>query len=225
MTVSIRERVWWTMNGTYNRLFNVGSIQKKVIRHHLPENPVVIEAGAHNGRDTVELAGWGGHVHAFEPVPEIYSRLKARTRNHRNISCYPLALGTADTVQDLYVSSGLSDGSSSLLEPADHLKIFPKVYFAEKIPVRTVTLDSFIRARVIEPDFLWLDLQGMELPVLQHGTSALKTVSAIYTEVSEDELYRGNTRYDELKDWLYDKGFCPVPVDASRSNVLFVRGA
>ncbi len=223
--ITASDRFWWWFYGTRDRIFKINRCSQKVIHEYLPENPVVIEAGAHDGKDTVQMARWGGRVHAFEPVPEVFERLVSRTKGYRNITCHPIALGTSDGCQEMYVSSGLSDGSSSLMEPVDHLSILPKVYFNRRISVTTITLDTFVAFYGIEPDFLWLDLQGMELPVLQAGRKAIQSASAIYTEVSAGELYRGNTQYHDLVKWLSGQGFA-VEIDATTDgygNVLFVR--
>ena len=43
----------------------------------LPNNPIVVEAGAFNGADTKEISQFWpqGTIHAFEPVPEIFTKL------------------------------------------------------------------------------------------------------------------------------------------------------
>src|SRR6266487_2479433 len=47
------------------------------IARRLPARPVIVEAGAHNGSDTVVLARLrpGAFVHAFEPVPRLFQEL------------------------------------------------------------------------------------------------------------------------------------------------------
>jgi len=44
-----------------------------IVAPYLPANPVIIEAGAFNGSDTIKLAKkWPqATIHAFEPVPAI----------------------------------------------------------------------------------------------------------------------------------------------------------
>src|SRR5688572_24359182 len=93
-------------------------ISKSELKKYLPANPVMIDCGAHDGADSVELVRIvGGTLHAFEPVDEIYARLKKRTQNHPNIECYQLALSSSSGRQFFHVSEGGSDASSSLLEP------------------------------------------------------------------------------------------------------------
>ena len=52
------------------------SNEKHFIAQFLPENPVILEAGAHVGTDTVEMVNlWPKcTVYAFEPVPELFDK-------------------------------------------------------------------------------------------------------------------------------------------------------
>lgn len=54
------------------------NISKEYIAQFLPPNPIIIEAGAHIGRDTKKMARqWpNAHIHAFEPVPALFEILK-----------------------------------------------------------------------------------------------------------------------------------------------------
>ena len=214
--------------GTYENFLGQGVIPKKFFVQFLPDNPVILEAGAHKGKDTVEMARlWpGGIIHAFEPVPHIFRLLENNTRNLKNVHCYQLALGDARGIESLFVSSGASDGSSSLLPPKELLNDFPTVYFDEELPVNTTTLDEWAMENdVSEIDFMWLDLQGMELQVLQSGKTILKTVKGIYSEVSSVEGYSGQTLYHELRAWLEKEGFHVEreAVENGNGNVFFLR--
>ena len=225
---SLRLNLALKIIGTYQRLMGKGVIPKEYFRSFLPEKPVILEAGAHKGSDTVELAKmWPtGTIHAFEPVPNIFKKLVKKTGNYKNVLCYQLALGNVTGSDKMYISTGASDGSSSLLSPKKHLDIFPTVYFDEKIQVSIVTLDDWARENNIKSiDFLWLDLQGMELKVLQSGRSILKTVNAIYSEVSSIEGYEHQNLYSELRDWLEKEGFHVEreAVENGEGNVFFLR--
>jgi hypothetical protein len=107
---------------------------KSHIKQFLPANPIVVEGGAHAGIDTLEMAKiWPfGKIHAFEPIPNLYSKLKTNTRKVKNIKIYPLALSNNTGTATMHVSTGASDGSSSLLPPKEHLKEHPDVMFLHK---------------------------------------------------------------------------------------------
>jgi 2-O-methyltransferase len=206
-----------------------GIVPKKYIRHYLPENPVILEAGAHIGTDTLEMAKlWqDATIHAFEPVPDLFQFLSKNTEGVSNIHIYPLALSDVSGALDIHISSGNSNGSSSILAPKKHLEVHPDVLFKEKIRVKTTTIDDWARHNQIQKiDMLWLDLQGYELPVLTKSLSILRGVKVIYTEVNLIENYENNATYAELKNWLETQGFF-VEREAlawkDGGNVLFVR--
>ncbi len=67
-------------------------------------------------------------------------------------------------MQKLYIISGKSIASSSLLPPTPAMKgIHNKLDFIESVDVPTMTLDSWADSPEISHiDLLWLDMQGME---------------------------------------------------------------
>lgn len=204
-------------------------IPKYLLKKYLPANPVSIDCGAHNGSDSIELRRvLGGTVHSFEPMPVLFDRLKRHASKYTNILCYPVALGDRTGTQAFYVSEGASDASSSLLEPGDHVVDHPETYFKDKIDVEVLTLDEWGRRNNIRKvDLLWLDMQGFELNMLEASTEILDTVSAIHTEVSTKETYKGVRQYSEYRDFLRSKGFMVVqeaiPAGWDMGNVLFVK--
>src|ERR1035437_308854 len=102
-------------------------IRKYILKKYLPSNAVIIDCGANNGSDSVELARVFPkcNIHSFEPIPTIFKSLKRNTRKYPNISCYQLALSDKNGVSKMFVSSGTSDASSSLLVPTGHLQDHP----------------------------------------------------------------------------------------------------
>lgn len=204
-------------------------ISKSIVKQYLPLNPVIIDCGAHDGADSVELASiLGGHVHAFEPVPSLFDRLLSRTKTFGNIHCYNVALSDETGDQYFFVSEGGSDASSSLLEPKEHLLDHPDTMFSKKIKVKTLKLDDWaIQQKLLQVDMLWLDMQGFELQMLKASNLILDSVSVIHTEVSTKETYKGVILYKEYKDFLEKKGFQvkieAIPAGWDMGNVLFVR--
>jgi FkbM family methyltransferase len=168
-----------------------------------------------------------GVVHAFEPVPELFAKLKKRTAGAPNVSTYDCALGARSGQAMLHVSSGRSDASSSLLRPTGHLEVHPRVTFAASVQVPCVSLDDWARQHGIEKvDLLWLDLQGLEFDVLSASSLILPTVKAIYTEVSLKEMYEGSCLYAEYRSWLESRGFSVIAEElrwADMGNVLLAR--
>lgn len=217
---------YWTIKMSIWR--QKGIVPKKYIKRYLPKNPVILEAGAHIGSDTVEMAKiWQkGTIHAFEPVPHLHQVLTKNVGTIPNIHIYPLALSAETGEVDIHISSGQSNASSSILVPKKHLDVHPNVFFEEKIRVKATTIDDWAHDYHIQKiDMLWLDLQGYELPVLKKSLSILSTVQVIYTEVNLIENYENNALYAELKNWLKTQGFSVKREELAwkdGGNVLFV---
>lgn len=206
-----------------------GTISLSEIAKYLPRNPIIVEAGAHIGIDTLQMnKEWPkGRIFAFEPVPNLFEKLIANTKRISNINCFNLALGKETSFATMHISSGVSDASSSLLSPQEHLLEHPDVKFETTIDVNVTTLDSWAaQHNIYKIDFLWLDLQGYEMYVLEASPRILSSVTAIYTEVSLKQVYEHVPLYPEYRSWLENQGFyvereeLPWP---DMGNVLFVR--
>ena len=206
-----------------------GEVPKEYIASFLPPNPVILEAGAHIGIDTIEMSKFwpAAKIYAFEPVPDIFKKLKENTKKFKNVKCFDIALSDHSGSAKLFISSGSSDGSSSLLQTKEHLSLHPNVLFKEAIDIKTITLNDWAEMNNIKYiDFLWLDLQGLELHVLKQSENFLNIVKAIMTEVSLIENYAGGVLYTELKEWLNSRGFKVQREEIAWSdggNVFFVR--
>jgi len=207
-----------------------------VIKQCLPENPIVVEAGAFNGRDTQNMAlTWPlSIIHAFEPVPQLFTIVQKNTKLYDNIYCYSYALSNQNGSALFHVSEklmkpGIPSQAGSLRRPKERLN-YSSIHFPYTIMVPTITLDTWAQEHQIDRiDLLWLDVQGHELTALQAGQHILQTVSATLTEVGFFENYEGQASYADLKNWLEGHGFHLVGRDFETmqdwffGNLLFVR--
>lgn len=157
----------------------------------------------------------------------MFQRLLANTQGIGNIHCYPLALAGETGTATFYVCGGGGDASSSLLAPKETFTINPHVTFPETISVPTMTLDDWAEQHNFDRvDFLWLDMQGAELALLESSPVLLSRVQVIHLEVSIVELYEKNPLYTEVSDWLNRQGFeleVEEIIPASSGNALFLR--
>jgi len=183
-------------------------ITAEYLAQFLPKNPIIIEAGAHKGRDALKFhAQWPeSTLYCFEPVPHLFKQLKEATQHIPSIHCFNLALNDKKGAAVFYESVGKIDAASSLFEPDEYFKEKPIVF--NQIEVNTITLDQWAQNQnVTHVDLMWLDLQGAELSALKGAISLLPCVKAIHTEVNLIERYKGAPLYDELKLWLESQGF------------------
>lgn len=207
-----------------------------VIEPYLPPNPIILEAGAFDGSDTIRMAKkWpSAMIYAFEPVPELYARLKNNTYQYPNIHCYQIALSNTNGTAPFYISEksakpGIPSQAGSLLSPKDRLR-YSSMQFPYTIQVPTITLDSWAQQHSISRiDCAWLDMQGHELNVLQASNVILPSLKAIYSEVGFYENYANQPIYTDVKKWLEAHNFKEAGKnfltfdDHFFGNVLFVR--
>jgi len=206
----------------------------KIVEQYLPVDPVIIEAGAFKGEDSLRMAKkWKkGKIHSFEPIPDVYTRLKNNTQPYKNIQTYQLAIGQTVGVVQMHVSElsaqpEKSFGSSSLLPPMDHLKHAPHVKFPRTVEVKSSTFDTWANENSISHvDFMWLDMQGYELNALKASPKILDTVKVLLTEISFSEVYEGQHQFAEVKEWLENKGFVLIAIDTKYKwfgDAIFVK--
>ena len=181
-----------------------------IVARYLPENPVILEAGAYDGSESIVMSNkWSAAtIYTFEPVPSLYNKLVLKTQNFPRIHTYQLALSDKIGSAQFYLStapwvSNEVSQSSSLLAPKDHLVHAPGVHFDNIINVLTTTIDAWAQEQKVNNiDLLWLDMQGYELQALKAAPKILKTVKAILTEVEFVEAYKDQPLYEEVKNGL-----------------------
>jgi FkbM family methyltransferase len=205
-------------------------MDKSYLLNFLGVDSVVLEAGAHIGTDTAELAKLfhAGKIYSFEPVKRIYSQLQQNVAHLPNVEIFNLALDERTGEKEMFISSNDSDCSSSLLEPKEHLTLHPTVHYDHKEIVQTITINDWVRKKNIPKiDFFWLDMEGNEYYALTKADQILPAVKAIYSEISYVERFKGVWLYEDYKKFLAGYGFEEVLNIVYAANnfgdVLFVR--
>jgi FkbM family methyltransferase len=192
-------------------------LDKRLIRKYVPENPVIVEGGAHIGLNTLTLVSiWPkATVYAFEPHPQLFARLTEKVYTHSNIICSSCALSKQTGTAQFYVSGPVFDQSSSLLQPKEHLRCYPQVTFKDPIEVNTINLDEWAEsAKVNRIDLLYLSLQGCEFDVLRAAPKIIKKTKCIYLHIAYCQLYEGSHVFSEVRPWLEAQGFKMVSIDS-----------
>lgn len=202
---------------------------KEVLSIYLPKNPVMLDCGAHDGTDSIELIKTlGGTIYAVEAIPNVYRKLLQNTKKIDSIKCFNIALSNNTGNTKFYVSEGNSGASSSLLIPKKHLIDHPEITFDENIEVPCDTLDNWAQKNNIDKiDFMWLDMQGAEKLMLEASNKIIKNVKAIHCEISTKETYVSVPVYDDFLIWMKNLGFRAdlsiIRPGDDMGDVLFVR--
>ncbi len=178
-----------------------------IVKKFLPKNPVILEAGARRGEDTVVfIKKWPrATIYAFEPCPQYYEQLKHVTSGISNIHIFPIGLFTTSGSYIFHVSEAW-DGASSLL--ADNHIPNGLDYNDHQIQVICKNLDEWaLENNVKKIDYMWLDMEGAELYVLKSAPNILSTVKVISCELNFVEYRKGMTLFQDIYDFLLINNF------------------
>ncbi len=163
----------------YIRLVDIGFFKKKHPEiHHLPEiineGDICIDIGANLAYYTVFMAkmtGNSGKVYAVEPVPlfrRIWKENVSRKRL-RNVEMLPYALGESEKTVDMGMPAPdgiVHHGMTKIVQ--DNNKGFHARFKAEmKVPDK-------LFADIPRIDFIKIDIEGYEYPVLQHMLTTIR---------------------------------------------------
>ncbi|MES2796047.1 MAG: FkbM family methyltransferase [Bacteroidota bacterium] len=160
-------------------------------------------------------------IYTFEPLPE-NQKLVAENiikYNAKNVELVPLAVSNENGVSQFYVSSGNPENQSNNLEwdfgNKSSSLLFPEsnnnpqwLKFNEIINVQTIALNKFlIKNKIAEIDFIHMDVQGAELKVLMGANDYIKKTKAIWLEVANVELYKGQPLRRDIEDFMNSNEF------------------
>lgn len=180
-----------------------------LVKEMLPENPIVLEAGAHIGEDTIKMSSlWPrGTIYAFEPSPSSAAIINRRIQGIKNIIFSPIALNHFTGHVNFYFCP-TNAGASSLNTPNAKLQSdWP--YEKQPIRVACITLDDWIIDHNIQKiDLMWLDMEGSELRVLKSiKSNILDTVRVIAIEVNFKPYWIEGSSYNEVVSWMEEHDF------------------
>lgn len=182
------------------RTFNTDD-EVGVFINHLTDGMVVMDVGANVGMITLLAAqkiGKTGRVYAFEPVPDIFARLKANIELNGfvNIVPVPIALFSARGVAKLSICH---DGSSSIFRQVS----------TKYVEVLRETLDAFVeREGIKRVDAIKLDVEGAELHVIQGAHQTIQRFKPILmVEFSPANLQTAGTSPEELFETIVSYGY------------------
>ena len=225
------ERLYEGINPTW-RHNEIVEGRLNVVEAFLPPDPVVLEAGAKDGDDTIKFAKlWPqGKIISFEPNPNQFKKYVENAKKHPNMFGHNLALHTYNGTATFYLCWGSNaddpvfEGASSLLPPSPAQEIH---YRGPEIIVPCVILDDWCKNNNVSYiDFMWLDMEGFELQCLRSSPNILKTVKVIHTEINIFPLRKSITLYPELRQFLESEGFIEIAKwynEGVQGDAVFVR--
>lgn len=172
----------------------------------------VVDIGGNDGGFAAELleSGYQGKVYSFEPLPDAWERIHARSLAYKGRWTVGPRIALSDQEGEVEFHEAGNSASSSLLVMTDaHLTAAPHTGTVKTHVVRTRRLDDVLASMPeISNFYLKIDVQGAERLVLDGATEALrKAVRGLQIEMSLSELYEGQSTAAELDRYIRDFGF------------------
>lgn len=168
-------------------------------------NPrTIVHVGAHNAEelDSYAKAGWGPVIWIEAQPQKALDLLRKIPSDHRIIEA---AVWDIEG-ESLNLNIMTNTESTSLLSLGTHSTEHPTVELSHTIPIKTKTLKNLLENLPV-PEFLALDIQGVELRAIKGYGEKISQVKWIYCEVNRAELYRDCALIDDLDEYLEAFGF------------------
>lgn len=173
----------WTINGVTYRVDphhrqrlgpHYDAPVAEFLRARVRPGALCLDVGANVGVYVLQFAHWSrpdGRVVAFEPNPGAREVLQSHARMNgleQRVEIVAAAVGATSGEEILYAAA--AEGMSRLGEPNKALA--GKV---NEITVPVVTLDEYCNANALEPDWLFLDIEGFEIAALSGARELIKS--------------------------------------------------
>jgi FkbM family methyltransferase len=215
---SIRKR--WQRLGLFLRGIRPGNLDDSTLLGlGLPRTPTILEIGCNDGYHTRMFLRLfpEARVFCFEPDARARIRFEEKTRDAR-VRLFPFAIGASNGTATFHASGGNPLGdqphpdlpldwdlSGSLRRPTGHLQANPGVRFNNTAAVEVRTLDDWAKEQGVETiDFIWADVQGAEMDLIQGARKTLGLTRFLYTEYNDHELYEGQPSLRQISASLPD---------------------
>jgi len=165
----------------------------------------VLHVGAHKAeeRTIYNKLGWTP-IYWVEAQSHLAAELQKNVANESNIIIQSAIYDVDDCEMKLNISS--NSESSSLLEFGTHKIDYADIRTVDQQVVLTNRLDTLFLNKSM-PNFLNVDIQGVELRALKSLGSRIKEIDYIYTEVNKKEVYVGCDQVKDIDKYLKNFGF------------------
>ena len=190
----------------------IAKLRAFVSRMNLPEPRVIWEIGSRDGQEAQSLseAFPKSQIIAFEPNPQTFPLVKEVAAANHKIIPKNIAISDESGVVDFYqintsktITSWVdgNPGTSSLLQSSG--KYPYEEYIQDLIQVQSARAADLIEQEPkIQPQILWIDVQGTEDQVLRSFEQNINKVTVIIVELSLQEIYTGQVLAREVLEIL-----------------------
>lgn len=189
----------------FEKLFEIARNYKLTDQHG-----IILDVGGADGVTAVKFSKefTKARVYVFEPLKSNLEVLKKNIEPYKNITLFPIALGSEKKHTTINVTHRIT--SSSLLQV--NTGEFKDDYISSQLApeskeeIMLDTIDNLVNEneKVL---VLKMDVQGFELEVLKGAKKTLKNTMLVMAEFQNHKLYSGAPMYYDIDKYLIDNGF------------------
>ena len=207
--------------------------QKKIIKliNSKFSKPIIIfDIGAHYG-ETIKLFLKKMNlekIYSFEASPKNFQILKNNIPKNQSSKIRIYNFGIGDRIGKNYINQTIESSSSTINQinkQSKYLKKKLKILniknedsFYHKVPIKLLTLDSFIEENKIQYiDLLKIDTEGYEFNVLKGLSKYSQKVKLVYFEHHYDDMIIKDYKFRNIHKLLKDYGFIMI----KKSKMIF----
>ncbi len=163
--------------------------------------PIIFDVGANVGQSILEFNNRfkEPHIHAFEPSPRAFARLKQEFESSDKLKLNQLAVGSTNGSQVLFENSHTE--LSSLLEP----EVICGGTVVNRPCVDVITIDNYCQQVGIENvHILKVDTQGFDFEVLKGSKNLMSSgrIDLIFLEILFVDMYKDLPDFGEIYRFL-----------------------
>lgn len=182
---------------------------------------VVYDIGAFEGLLTLFFARRAAHVVAFEPNPRNYGRVleNLRVNGLGNVTVRNFGLAAEETTATMIWDPSMAGGSTLVGSGMD--RGIATLAEARREKIRLTTLDADVRAADLPlPDFIKIDVEGYELPVLQGGRELLERCHPeLYLEIHGETMNEKRRNACAIVEFVLARGYTSIRHIESGSEI------
>ena len=176
----------------------------------------ILDVGSFDGRSIDNFLQNNSNVmiHAFEPNPSLFLKLKKKYKNNNKVILNQIALAEVNSYKNFYVNS--FEETSSLKTLNRYRKRKDTNYTKKIIKVKCMTLDRYFKIKKIKNiDLLKLDTQGNENLILKGAKSLLTKglINFIKLEVIFEDYYSKQSKFYEIEKNFIKKNYELISIE------------
>ena len=172
----------------------------------VPAGGLCFDIGAHVGNRSLAFRRLGCRVVAVEPQPDLARFLRHLVAHQPGIVLEEVAIAAEPGEVELFVSAAtptVTTASKNFIDGTAAIPSFREVRWGDSVVVPALTLDMLIERHGL-PDFLKLDIEGLEEAALQGLSRQPGLVSFEFLAGRTDVASRCLDRLQAIGEWSFN---------------------